>query len=178
MRPGIIQKQHHEIKQCIQRIRPGDNPRKAYLFFSNFQIDGLKVDQKINYQQWAGEELSPQRREDYEIYRQLVTGVVEEVGFYAVKFQSDIELRNGLIKYDDLKQMMEHLCQDSKYGQSFSKFNGIRIRRDLRQIVEELELKESKLRLLKDWNYKTWIKIYSLDPSNFKQLELSTFQVF
>ena len=93
------------------------------------------------------------------------------------KFQSNAELRNGLIKNDDLKQMMEHLYQDSKYGQSFSKLNGNRIRRDLAQIVEELELKESKLRLLKDWNYKTWIKIYSLDPSNFKQLELSTFQV-
>ena len=177
LRQGIVEKQHHEIKQCIHRIRPTDNARKAYLFFSNFQIYGLKVDQKINYQQWAGEELSPKRREDYEIYRQLVTGVVDEVGFYAVKFQSDIELMNGLIKNDDLKQMMEHLCQDSKYGQSFSKFNGNRIRRDLAQITQELELKESKLRLLKGWKYKTWIKIYSLDPGNFKQLELSTFQV-
>ena len=47
----------------------------------------------------------------------------------------------------------------------------------MEQIVEELELKESKLKLLKDWKYKTRIKIYGLDPSNFKQLELSTFQV-
>ena len=48
---GIIQKQHHEIKQCIFRVRPTDNARKAYLFCSNFEIDGLKVDQKINYQE-------------------------------------------------------------------------------------------------------------------------------
>ena len=178
LRQGIIQQQHHEIKQCIHRIRPTDNARKAYLFFSNFQIDGLKVDQKINYQQWAGEELSPKRREDYEIYRQLVTGVVDEVGFYAVKFQSDAELMNRLIKNDDLKQMMEHLCQDSKYGQSFSKFNGNRIRRDLKQIVEELELQESRLKVFQDWKYDNWMKIYSSDPDKHKNLEASIVQFF
>jgi len=32
-------------------------------------------------------ELSPAREQDYEIYRQLVTGAVDEVGFYAVKSQ-------------------------------------------------------------------------------------------
>ena len=113
----------------------------------------------------------------YEIYGQLMKGVVEGVGFYAVKFQSDVELMNGLVKNQDLRQMMEHLCQDSKYGQSFSKFNGNRIRKDLHQITQQLELKESNLRLFKDWKYQTWIKIYSREPSKFKQLELSTFRI-
>ena len=90
----------------------------------------------------------------YEIYGQLVNGVVEEVGFYAVEFQSDVELMNRLVKNQDLRQMMEHLCQDSKYGQSFSKFNGNRIRKDLQQITQQLELKESNLRLFKDWKTK------------------------
>ena len=89
----------------------------------------------------------------YEIYGQLVHGVVEGIGFYTVKFQSDVELMNGLVKNQDLRQMMEHLCQDSKYGQSFSKFNGNRIRKDLQQITQQLELKESNLSLLKDWKY-------------------------
>ena len=95
-------------------------------------------------------------------------GVVEEVGFYAVKFQSDVELMNGLVKNQDLREMMEHLCQDSKYGESFSKFNGKRIRNDLQQIVQKLELKESNLRLLKDWKCQTWISIYSLQPSSYR----------
>ena len=60
LRPGIIQKQHHEIKQCVFRVRPTDNAR--------FEIDGLQVDQKINYQEWSGESLSAERRADYEIY--------------------------------------------------------------------------------------------------------------
>ncbi len=113
----------------------------------------------------------------YEIYGQLVNGVVEEVGFYAVEFQSDVELMNRLVKNQDLRQMMEHLCQDSKYGQSFSKFNGNRIRKDLQQITQQLELKESNLRLFKDWKYQTWIKIYSRESSKFKRLELSTFRI-
>ena len=49
--------------KCIFRVRPTDNAR--------FEIDGLKVDQKINYQEWSGESLSAERRADYEIYHQL-----------------------------------------------------------------------------------------------------------
>ena len=60
LRPGIIQNRHHEIKPCVFRVRPTDNAR--------FEIDGLKVDQKINYQEWSGESLSAERRADYEIY--------------------------------------------------------------------------------------------------------------
>ena len=178
LRQGIIEKQHHEIKQCIHRIRPTDNARKAYLFFSDFQIDGLKVDQKINYQEWVGEELSPGRRKDYEIYGQLVKGVVEEVGFYAVKFQSDVELMNRLVKNQDLRQMMEHLCQDSKYGESFSKFNGKRIRNDLQQITQDLKLKASRLKVFRNWEYGNWIKIYSADPDSYQNLEVRSFQFF
>jgi len=74
--------------------------------------------------------------------------------------------------------MMEHLCQDSKYGQSFSKFNGNRIRRDLKQIVEELELQESRLKVFQDWKYDNWMKIYSSDPDQHKNLEASIVQFF
>ena len=140
LRRGIIEKQRHEIKQCIQRIRPVDNPRKAYLFFSNFQIDGLKVDQKINCQ--------------------------------------DTELRNRLIRNDELGQRIEHLCQGSKYGQSFSKLNGNRISRDLKQSLEELELKESRLKIFRNWKYDNWMKIYSSDPDKHKNLEESIVQFF
>ena len=178
LRRGIIEKQHHEIKQCIQRIRPVDNLRKAYLFFSNFQIDGLKVDQKINCQEWVGEELSPQRRQDCDTYYQLAKGVVDKLRFYAVKFQSDTELRNRLIRNDELGQRMEHLCQGSKYGQLFSKLNGNRISRDLKQILEELELKESRLKIFRNWKYDNWMKIYSSDPDKHKNLEESIVQFF
>ena len=76
-------------------------------------------------------------------------GVVEEIGFYTVKFQSDAELMNGLIKNDDLKQ-----------------------------IVEELELKESPLKVFQDWQYDNWMKIYSSDPDKHKNLEASIVQFF
>ena len=166
MRRGIIEKQHHEIKQCIQRIRPVDNLRKAYLFFSNFQIDGLKVDQKINCQEWVGEELSPQRRQDCDTYYQLAKGVVDKLRFYAVKFQSDTELRNRLIRNDELGQGMEHLCQGSKYGKSFSKLNGNRISRDLKQSLEELELKESRLKIFRNWKEELFLRILTFNSSS------------
>ena len=81
------------------------------------------------------------------------------------------------MKKNYFTQAMKNPHQDSKYGQSFSKFNGNRIRKDLQQITQQLELKESNLRLFKDWKYQTWIKIYSREPSKFKQLELSTFRI-
>ena len=74
--------------------------------------------------------------------------------------------------------MLEHLCQDSKYGKSFSKFNGNRIRRDLKQIVEELELKESRLKVFQDWQYDNWMKIYFSDPDKHKNLEARIVQFF
>ena len=114
----------------------------------------------------------------YEIYGQLVKGVVEGVRFYAVKFQSDVELMNRLVKNQDLRQMMEHLCQDSKYGESFSKFNGKRIRNDLQQITQDLKLKASRLKVFRNWEYDNWIKIYSADPDSYQNLEVRSFQFF
>ena len=178
LRQGIIEKQHHEIKQCIFRVRPTDNPRKAYLFFSNFEIDGLQVDQKINYQEWTGESLSAERREDYQIYYQLIKGVVEEIGFYATHFQSNPELMRQLVEDHDLRDKMEHLIQHSQYGKSFVKLNGEKIRKDLKQIIEKLELTESRMQVYRNWQYETWIKIYSSNPTKLKKLELSNYRIY
>ena len=178
LRQGIIQKQHHEIKQCIFRVRPTDNARKAYLFCSNFEIDGLKVDQKINYQEWTGESLSVERREDYEIYRQLIRGVVEEIGFYATHFQLNPELMGQLVDDHDLRDKMEHLIQHSQYGKSFVKLNGEKVRKDLNQIIEKLQLTESRMHIYRNWQYETWIKIYSSNPNELKTLELSNYRIY
>ena len=80
-----------------------------------------------------------------------------------------VELMNELVKNQGLRKMMGHLCQNSKYGESLSKFN----RNDLQQIVQKLELKESNLRLLKDWKCQTWISIYSLQPKFLKETILT-----
>ena len=74
--------------------------------------------------------------------------------------------------------MMEHLCQDSKYGESFSKFNGKRIRNDLQQITQDLKLKASRLKVFRNWKYDNWIKIYSTDPDSYQNLEVRSFQFF
>ena len=178
LRQGIIQQQHHEIKQCIFRIRPTNNARKAYLFCSDFEIDGLKVDQKINYQEWAGESLSAERREDYQIYYQLIQGVVEEIGFYAIHFQSNPELMRQLVEDHDLSDKMEHLIQHSQYGKSFVKLNGEKVRKDLNQIIEKLKLTESRMQIYRNWQYKNWIKIYSSNPNELKKLELSNYRIY
>ena len=178
LRQGIIHKQHHEIKQCIFRVRSTDNARKAYLFCSNFEINGLKVDQKINYQEWTGESLSAERREDYEIYRQLVKGVVEEIGFYDTHFQSNPELMRQLVEDHDLGDNMEHLIQHPQYGKSFVKLNGEKVRKDLNQIIEKLKLTESRMHIYRDWRYVTWMKIYSSNPNKLKKLELSNYRIY
>ena len=109
---------------------------------------------------------------------QLVKGVVDKLRFYAVKFQSDTELRNRLIRNDELGQRMEHLCQGSKYGQLFSKLNGNRISRDLKQILEELELKGSRLKIFRNWKYDNWMKIYYSDPGKLNTWEQAVFKSF
>jgi len=178
LRQGIIEKQHHEIRQCIFRVPLTDNARKAYLFCSNFEIDRLKVDQKINYQEWTGESLSTERREDYEIYHQLVKGVMEEIGFYATHFQSNPELMRQLVEDHDLSDKMEHLIQHSQYGKSFVKLNGEKVRKDLKQIIEKLKLTESRMHIYRDWRCVTWMKIYSSNPNALKKLELSNYRIY
>ena len=43
---AIKETQHHEIKQCIHRVRPINHFRQAFLFCSDFCIDGLEINQK------------------------------------------------------------------------------------------------------------------------------------
>ena len=51
---GLVEKQHHEILQCIHRIRPINSPKTAYRFYSDsIEIEGLEIDKVINYQQLA-----------------------------------------------------------------------------------------------------------------------------
>ena len=126
----------------------------------------------------AGEELSPKRREDYEIYRQLVKGVVEEIGFYATHFQSNPELMRQLVEDHDLGDNMEHLIQHPQYGKSFVKLNGEKVRKDLNQIIEKLKLTESRMHIYRDWRYVTWMKIYSSNPNKLKKLELSNYRIY
>ena len=48
---GLVEKQHHEILQCIHRVRPINSPKTAYLFYSDsIEIEGLEIDKVINYQ--------------------------------------------------------------------------------------------------------------------------------
>ena len=47
-----------------------------------------------------------------------------------------------------------------------------------KQIVEELELQESRLKVFQDWKYDNWMKIYSSDPDQHKNLEASIVQFF
>ena len=57
-----------------------------------------------------------------------------------------VELMNELVKNQGLRKMMGHLCQNSKYGESLSKFN----RNDLQQITQDLKLKASRLKVFRN----------------------------
>ena len=114
LRQGIIQKEHHEIKQCIFRVRPTDNAR--------FEIDGLKVDQKINYQEWSRESLSAERRADYEIYHQLAKEMERliqhsQYGKLFVKLNGE-KIRknlNQIIEKLKLTESRMHIYRDWQY---------------------------------------------------------------
>jgi hypothetical protein len=136
---GLVEKQHYEILQCIHRVRPINSPKTAYLFYSDsIEIEGLEIDKVINYQQLAKNLITPERMVEFEIYSSLVESVIDEIGFYAVKFQSDLALMKVLIKNQELVEKMEWLISSSQYGKSFSRNNGQRIRGHLEEIISNL----------------------------------------
>ena len=51
---------------------------------------------------------------EFEIYSSLVESVVDKIGFYAVKFQSDLALMKVLIKNEELVENMEWLISSSQ----------------------------------------------------------------
>lgn len=176
---GLVEKQHHEILQCIHRIRPINSPKTAYLFYSDsIKIEGLVIDRVINYQEVATNLITPERMMDFQIYSTLVKGVVEDIGFYAVKFQSDLELMKVLIKNNELIENMERLISSSQYGRSFSKNNGKRIRGHLEEIISELNLSESKLKIFQQGNYVKTIKTFGLESNKVYRLELTTGEIY
>ena len=176
---GLVEKQHHEILQCIHRIRPINSPKTAYLFYSDsIKIEGLVIDRVINYQEVATNLITPERMMDFQIYSTLVKGVVEDIGFYAVKFQSDLELMKVLIKNNELIENMERLISSSQYGRSFSKINGKRIRGHLEEIISELNLSESKLKIFQQGSYVKTIKTFGLESNKVYRLELTTGEIY
>ena len=175
----LVAKQHHEILQCIHRVRPINGPKIAYLFYSDsIEIEGLEIDKVINYQEVATNLITPERMMDFEIYSSLVNGVVNEIGFYAIKFQSDLELMKVLIKNAELVENMERLISSSQYGRSFSKNNGKRIRRHLEEIISELNLAESKLKIFQQGSYVKTIKTFGLESNKVYRLELTTGEIY
>ena len=176
---AIEETQHHEIKQCIHRVRPINNPRQAFLFCSDFAIDGLEINQKIQAKEWSGEALSTERLNDYQRYSELIEDVVEELGFYAPYFQSNLQLVKQLVQDQDIIKNMEHLIQTSKYGKSFSVGKGGgKYRKDLKLIADNLNLEQAKMKIYNNWKYQSWTNIYCLFPAKDKLLELATNEIF
>ena len=114
----------------------------------------------------------------YEIYGQLVKGVVEGVGFYAVKFQSDLALMKVLIKNQELIEDMKRLISSSQYGKSFSRNNGKRIRNQLAEIISNLKLSESKLKIYQQGVYSKTIKTLGSESNKVYRLELTTGEIY
>ena len=83
-----------------------------------------------------------------------------------------------LVEDHDLSDKMEHLIQHSQYGKSFVKLNGEKVSKDLNQIIEKLQLTESRMQIYRNWRYVTWIKIYSSNPNELKTLELSNHRIY
>ena len=176
---AIKETQHHEIKQCIHRIRPINHSRQAFLFCSDFCIDGLEINQKIPTKEWSGEALSTERLNDYQRYSELVEDVVEELGFYAAYFQSNLQLIKQLIKDEEIINNMEKLIQTSKYGKSFSVGKGGgKYRKDFKKIADNLNLEPAKMKIYDNTKCKSWVNIYSQLPAKDKLLELTTNQIF
>jgi len=169
---AIEETQHHEIKQCIHRVRPTNNSRKAFLFCSDFAIDGLEINQKIQAKEWPGEALSEERLDDFQIYTELVEDVVEKLGFYAPYFQSNLPLMKQLVQDQDLINKMECLIQTSKYGKSFSVGKGGgKYRKDLKLIADNLNSGQAKMKIFNNWKYQSWTNIYCLLPAKDKLLD-------
>ena len=176
---GLVEKQHHEILQCIHRIRPINSPKTAYLFYSDsIEIEGLEIDQVINYQQLAKNLITPERMKEFEVYSSLVESVVDEIGFYAIKFQSDLVLMKVLIKNQKLIEKMEWLISSSQYGKSFSRNNGKRIRGQLAEIISNLKLSESKLKIYQQGVYSKTIKTLGSESNKVYRLELTTGEIY
>ena len=115
---------------------------------------------------------------EFEIYSSLVESVIDEIGFYAVKFQSDLALMKVLIKNEELVEKMEWLISSSQYGKSFSRNNGQRIRGHLAEIISNLRLFESKLRIYLEGNYSKTVKTFGLEPNKVYRLELTTGEIY
>ena len=131
------------------------------MFCSDFCIDGLEINQKIQTKESSGEALSTERLNDYQLYSELVEDVVEELGFYAPYFQSNLQLIKQLIKDEKIINNMKHLIQTSKYGKSFSVGKGGgKYRKDLELITDNLNLGRAKMEIFNDFKYQSWTKIY------------------
>jgi len=175
LKQGIIDQQHHEIKQCLYRVRPTDKPRTAYLICSKFEIEGLTIDLELPYSEWSGQAISAERRKDSRIYQDLVKGVVAKIGFYAINFQSNLERMEKIVKDQELTEKMEYLIHQSQYGKSFSPIKD-KTKNDFDQIIKKLDLKESRVKIKEAGKRKSWVKIYCHDPNLINQeINLSSF---
>ena len=83
-----------------------------------------------------------------------------------------------LIKNNELIENMERLISSSQYGRSFSNNNGKRIRGHLEEIISELNLSESKLKIFQQGSYVKTIKTFGLEPNKVYRLELTTGEIY
>ena len=113
-----------------------------------------------------------------EIYSSLVGSVIDEIGFYAVKFQSDLALMKVLIKNQELVEDMKWLIGSSQYGKSFSRNNGKRIRNQLAEIISNLKLSVSKLKIYQQGVYSKTVKTFGLESNKVYRLELTTGEIY
>ena len=113
-----------------------------------------------------------------EIYSSLVGSVIDEIGFYAVKFQSDLALMKVLIKNQELVEDMKWLIGSSQYGKSFSRNNGKRIRNQLAEIISNLKLSVSKLKIYQQGSHSKTIKTFGLESNKVYRLELTTGEIY
>ena len=79
---------------------------------------------------------------------------------------------------EELIEKMEWLIGSSQYGKSFSRNNGKRIRDHLAEIISNLKLSESKLKIFQQGNYVKTIKTFGLESNKVYRLELTTGEIY
>ena len=83
-----------------------------------------------------------------------------------------------LIKNQKLIEKMEWLISSSQYGKSFSRNNGKRIRGQLAEIISNLKLSESKLKIYQQGVYSKTIKTLGSESNKVYRLELTTGEIY
>ena len=91
-----------------------------------------------------------------------------KIGFYAINFQSNLERMGKIVTDHELTEKMEYLIDQSQYGKSFSPIKD-KTKNDFEQIIKELDLKASRVKMKEEGKRKSWVKIYCADPNLISQ---------